>query len=417
LKCKYDHCRFHEVHGLTLKHDQVDEETYCEFHLPLFDSGGKKTSKSKYEASNSSFNERVICAINYLIENNLPVDLFEIVFPGGIKFRGVKFKGHNSKDINFINCIFYSRADFSSLSVFGKLKLANCKFKDAVNFKWCRLEGELIINDSEFHSTTIFKNASFSRHIQIINTKFIGIVDFSVTSNTESKTNESWGNFPSIYFNNSSFGDEVFFINRRFLKTTDFNDCTFNAAPKFQGCLLHEDTTFPPEKNFPVIGNQESASAYRTLKLAMEKIRARNEEAMFSALEQKCIHLNPNTPKSFKTFSWLYGVTTDYGQSVWHVFRSFLITLFSFFIIYLWIATPTIDPSLTFDFKLIFKVFIFNLKQTIPPYHAYNSRIPDWLGSGPNDDFLEIIFNLQTTLNLALLALLVLVLRWRFKRG
>ncbi len=413
MKCKYDHCRFHEVQGLNLEYTKLGVETFCQFHLPLVDENDEKTPKAKWEGSAlTEFNNHVIFIINFFtnIKNN--IDLSNVVFPGEIKFQRVNFK-----EVNFSNAIFYKKVNFDSLRFIGNANFSKCLFKKGVSFRGCKFDNELILDRSEFHSHVNFQNALFADLVSIKRTKFMGKVDFSMPSSTINKVEDRYGTFPYINFENSIFGDETIFINRRFLTTTYFSGCTFKMAPQFQGCQLHEDTTFPSEKNFQVIGDDKSASAYRTLKLAMESIRARNEEAMFSALEQKCIHQNPNTPMLFKFFSCLYRVTTDYGQSIWCVFRSFLFALFSFFAIYFFMAIPPITSSFNSYLSLINKVFIFNLKQSIPPYHAYNRGIPDWFGSEPNNDFLEIIFNLQTTLNLALLALLVLVLRWRFKRG
>jgi hypothetical protein len=186
--------------------------------------------------------------------------------------------------------------------------------------------------------------------------------------------------FRTADFSGAVFHADVDFSNRTFLAATNFSGATFSGLALFHDAKLHQDTNFthadflmakPPKQ----IGAGEDAQdptpaealqlrdahyaayerAFRTLKLAMESHRARREEALFYRKELEARRQRPArrflgrargpdgkgaalAPSAYwsrppggareaeagrkevtaieKGFSYLYGLTSGYGDSL-----------------------------------------------------------------------------------------------------
>jgi hypothetical protein len=88
----------------------------------------------------------------------------------------------------------------------------------------------------------------------------------------------------------------------------------FKGVPYFHGYKLHQDTSFD-DARFDAPPSPEAARAYRTLKLAMEQLKATREEQKFFRLEMKAEH--PSLPWGKRWISSLYSLFSDYGFSLW----------------------------------------------------------------------------------------------------
>jgi hypothetical protein len=130
----------------------------------------------------------------------------------------------------------------------------------------------------------------------------------------ESRPGDERSDFRRAGFRRARFDGRVTFSNRRFTDTTEFVGATFRRAPRFHNAVLHQDTDFTGTTFLDRSG--EAAPAYRTLKLAMEQVRARDEEGMFYALEIESRRRRDDTPGAVKLFSFLYEVGSDYGRSL-----------------------------------------------------------------------------------------------------
>jgi hypothetical protein len=88
----------------------------------------------------------------------------------------------------------------------------------------------------------------------------------------------------------------------------------FLGIPIFHQCKLNQDTSFD-DTEFETSSSPEAARAFRTLKLAMEQIKATREEQRFFRLEMKAEH--PSLPWGKRCISTLYSLFSDYGFSLW----------------------------------------------------------------------------------------------------
>ncbi len=137
------------------------------------------------------------------------------------------------------------------------------------------------------------------------------------------------------------FEGPVDFENRRFTQSTDFTGARFAEAPGFHGCMLHQDTTFPPMENFRGRRGEAAAQAYRTLKLAMGQRRATSEEAMFWALEQIAARSTLDPLHRLRDIapwllSWAYEMASFYGLSVSRPLVLFLLSTLIAFPVYVY---------------------------------------------------------------------------------
>lgn len=151
--------------------------------------------------------------------------------------------------------------------------------------------------------------------------------------------------FPRSNFRYCEFRDDADFGNRRFLAPTDFSYVQFRRLAEFHGSDLHQGIRFvgtqfaiakPPKRQLRFVelfakrppkwtpkerrqvSNESYArfeQAFRTLKLQMEALRARNEELMFFQLELTARRRRSDMPLWEKSMSVIYAVTSDYGRS------------------------------------------------------------------------------------------------------
>jgi hypothetical protein len=218
-------------------------------------------------------------------------------------------------------------------------------------------------------------------------------------------------NFRKVKFNGKpSRGNfqGMTFENRKYLRWTSFSGALFEAAPKFHGCTLHQDTTFPAVENFKDTESESAASAYRTLKLAMENIRARQEEAMFYSLEEKSLRNRKDRPWSVDLASYLYETFSDYGRSFGlPLFWMFFLTYFCF-LFYRDVAQIP-EAACLKDVG----VFKFTIQQIVRPFEMWRSSSN--LSTKNCGGWIALFATLQSLMNFSFIALFLLALRRRFK--
>ena len=360
------------------EHDliNVDGVKLCPFHAPIENSDGNKTKKGFWDARQlREFYERVHVRIDTAKDNDDTCDLTGVVFPGvadfsekefptvcffvakfdGIaNFFGARFSGG---DVNFDGARFsggttnFYKAKFSG----GGASFVEARFGGNVTTfleagfsggpaRFIRAEfivGSVIFSETQFTGgDAYFHGAQFScGYSGFEKAKFSGFADFSAPGG-ENKEDSDKRIFREVHFGGARFEGKskgnnnygVTFENRRFLQQASFEDCFFASAPRFHGCELHPDTEFSGAE-FPDTKSDGSDRAYRTLKLAMESVRSRNEEAMFYALEQKSLRHRSDTRQSAKIVSYLYEIMSDYGRDFilpifWLLFVSFVFSQF-----------------------------------------------------------------------------------------
>jgi len=322
-------------------------------------------------------------------------------------FSSCKFR---AADTIFENAEFHNGARFVAAEFATRAQFEKAKFWGEAKFSRSTFIGDACFEKATFKDgRAMFDGTVFSARLIANNAEFIKVdVDFSDGMSDKP--------FQYVNFESSMFDGELNFNNRKFASTTIFKGCTFHKAPKFFGSVLHEDTTFPPEKNFLDRKSADAGRCYRKLKQDMEQFRARQEEAMFYALEQESMRASSNMPRIVKGFSWLYDKSARYGLSLGRPLIWIGAVFITSWIFYASVATQTWCIFRSLDRALVSKAYLFTVEQLVRPFSAWRMEaVPEW-SKGPLWA-LQLGSTAQALLSLAFFSLFLLALRWRFKRG
>jgi hypothetical protein len=151
----------------------------------------------------------------------------------------------------------------------------------------------------------------------------------------------------------------------------------------------------------------------------MEKFGARDEQAMFFALEQDARARKASTPKSVKLFSKLYDLTSSYGQDYIRPLYWLLMVLLSSVVLYKW----SISHLLNKEGPSFFTLLSIAVEQIVRPFQVW---FPEYLTKTLNLDtgtkfadgwmlLFKLIGTVQSLASLGLIAASLLALRRRFK--
>lgn len=356
-------------------------------------------------------------------------------FNGSTDFQKSTFSDHATfMDATFNNSAWFQQATFSNTAGFE-----NVVFSHGANFVRATFNGpayfgeatfgagtgfqEVLFSDrADFEKTTFggnawFQRATFSYSAEFQEATFNGPADFQSGDDINIEKNLKANIFATAVFTEAVFGSSVSFINRKFLQPAKFNRCTFVEAPKFHGCIIHQGSVFPPKANFKDVTSEGASQAYRTLKLAMEQVRARQEEAMFYALEQESLRTLDATPRSQKVVSLLYQLTADYGESFLRPLGWLAGTTFVCWVLYVGLALGSPKPGAHLGMCAEFTI-----EQLVRPLSVWlKSSGSDMKGLFENNFFLrfalKVLATLQALTSLSLITLFILALRRRFKLG
>lgn len=254
-------------------------------------------------------------------------DFAEFIFPGVASFGGAKFQGH----------AFFSRAHFVGRAEFGEAKFVedatfqrtkfsatasfhSCSFLGAVGFSWAKFEEAAFFNASDIVGFAHFNKVRFADR-----------VEFSAICFHD-----------SAVFSETAFLSDVRFINTRFLSVADFEGVTFDQLARFEGAQFAQppaldatDFKHPPiflDATFRFHKSLVAHARYRRLKKFAAEAQDHQAELNLFALETKARRgyvLKWTRPRDWieLVLSLLYGVTSDYGRSV---FRPTLALLSTF---------------------------------------------------------------------------------------
>ncbi|MFN7038295.1 MAG: pentapeptide repeat-containing protein [Alphaproteobacteria bacterium] len=377
------------------------------------------------------------------------ISFINSVFKSETSFERVKFLPTSLKyikreilnlEINFPT-LFYIRntIDFLGISFLGDVSFINSNFGCSALFASYK--------DQE---TAFYKNADFSCLIEEVE-----ILNIANDKNSEVKYSKEieipLDKFHRIFFHEIKFYGEVNFENRVFQKKTSFTNSIFHRAPKFHNCDIHQDTDFRGV-DFIDTYSEGAEQAYRSLKLIMDKKKARREEGMFFALEQKSL-LNapirtydiklinniriaidrfivkvislPQTSNSYyknstynsgfcvslteKILSFCYLALSNYGQSIKRPILILLALLFGVFpILYKNILSKT-----NFISKSWGSAYHLSLQQFFRPFEIYTAKFMLQFNDLPFS--LILLATMQGMINVGLLTMFILAIRNRFK--
>jgi uncharacterized protein YjbI with pentapeptide repeats len=375
-------------------------------------------------------------------------DFTQANFWGGASFTSATFE----REANFYGAKFWDIADFKCSKFRGRAEFSDAKFANlahfdgatfnsAANFINATLEGKADFNQATFCGVTHFDDAKLGDRSSFTDAKFLGEATFSVRD-----VDKANPNFQRINFSKARFFGPCSFENRKFTANASFNDAEFHDLVKFHGCTFHQGMSFHKTdfhkthggydaEGFEIDSETEKLErAYRTLKLGMETLRARNEEAMFFAKEMEC-RRNRSDIGLFEHFvAFVYKKLSNYGQSILRPFLCLLgFTVFMAAVYYLIGRATLSDVALDIFYGLPFPMDIatITLEQIFRPFAIWAPQVDCDIEGGVdavhisrvtrfelmcnNSYLIAILASVQSLATLSLLALFLLALRRRFK--
>lgn len=409
-----------------------DDPKWCRFHLPLRDADGNLSAKGRgvdgWEEDGvelSKFTAEVHARLRAgkagyaLFASPDPrADLRGVVFSAFFTFTGitdtlhVNFSGATfGHDANFSGATFGDWASFAAATFDYCAYFFNATFGDWANFNGATFGDMVQFNSTTFGDWADFNGATFGDRVIFYSVKFRGQANFSIAKSTDAKPNLHHADF-----SNAIFGGPGKFDDRIFGTDVNFNGAVFHNLVSFHGCTFHPGMSFHQTKFLKTRGHSDDATeklerSYRTLKLGMENLRARNEEADFFALEMECRRQRGSVPRLERLAASAYKHLSDYGRSVdLPLIWLLILTYAAHYLLYLPIALITCNPGPGARFG-------FTLEQMFRPFYVWAKNPP-----GTNNCLLEsnpllipILASLQSLTTIALLTLFLLALRRRFK--
>ena len=295
------------------------------------------------------------------------VNFSRIAFPTHARFDGCSFK-----DANFKGTVFEQGASFLDCTLNGFTKINSHKGSSDLSFDRAIFCGPLSIRglgetrsisfvgahlqeglsargSNKYHPlgwpTLMFQQAQVRGDLDLENCSF-SYCDFRFShlavalegmENNECRArfrNSTFGT--GVNFTEAEFYNVANFENTEFLGSTSFERTIFHRAPNFHDAKLHQGTRFSPKTDFPALfrdlKHPGAAESYRTLKLAMNKQHALNEELGFFLLEMRATALR--LPKWRQIPYHLYDLLSVYGQSVIRPLSWYLLFHLVFAIVY-----------------------------------------------------------------------------------
>lgn len=351
------------------------------------------------------------------------VDLSSTVFHGGLFIKDCIFE----HDISFYEALFHDYVIFTNVRIGGFAQFRNgvfnrgAVFRDVLfdsdaRFRRCRFWDRVEFDDSHFSRRANFFSTVFGNDVSFRNTTFGSTVSFGHSTyyrdadfscSGAGKSDDSGSKrFEVREFNASIFGGRAIFNNRSFTEPTNFRKTIFNQAPEFHGAALHQGMIFPSGGAFRDTRSVEAAKAYRTLKLGMESVRARDEEGVFFALEQRSLRRSGGLPQHLTILSLLYDFISAYGQSILRP----LIWLAATTAIFAWYYSGTLSPSRSSAFSGA--GIEFALQQVFRPFGIWWTIPESSYKVGLSQ---KLFATVQSLMSLSLITLFLLALRRRFK--
>lgn len=426
---------------------QFAGEEWCIFHLPFEDNEGNKSIKYNYSVEESGIvTKKIIDYINTRKSKGLGCDLSHVYFPGEINFYltlpALNLSSSEFKDdaffvdlvidesllkdekgkppvrSSFYNIKFNGRCSFvkSKIKTIHHTDFRKCKFTVCCLFFDSEFTNDVTFKDAEIKCDANFKNATFLGDLSIENIQFGGGFDFQYTlgESTEYKS-------PRIRFfdaKNIKIKGDALFTNRQFTGNVNFTNAEFNVAPDFSGCDIHESIIFPTTKDFKDTHSLFSPTRYRVLRNSMSKIKAHREEGMFFALEQISLQNTNKISKTDALLSSAYKLVSNYSENAIRPLI-ILLSLYIFFsIIYALIISPVINFEANIDWSLIRESFEFSFSQITQPFTIFNPKITATTNQFINGScWLKPFAAIQSFLSISCIALFILSIRWKFKKG
>lgn len=332
------------------------------------------------------------------------------------------------KSCSFKNAVFYGPATLRDLEISDVFNIEGANFTCPVsisaNSKFNRISAEgahfnnfelsgVMTNIVDFRRATfhapakfkgrfkskaLFADAVFQHHLELSDVIFEKTADFSTTKNLS---------FRSVSAERTKFNGNSNFDNRVFEREVSFDDAVFEVAPRFYGATLHPSITFGDIHKFKDV-SKAAIKRYQTLRHKCEELRSRHEEGMFHSLEQRARCKSKTMPRTDRFFSVLYDLVSVYGTSLFRPIFALLVVWGLFTLFFALDATNwRIEFDAPIDWSEVGKAGLSSASNIFTPFYKFRQS-----GGWEAASYLG-----QSLISVPLIAVFILGLRWRFRRG
>ena len=312
-------------------------------------------------------------------------------FSGLAGFHGVTF----SDGAVFTSATLSSVADFDSATFSGEANFNSATFSSVAIFLSATFFGDARFNSATLSDDARFNSVTFSGGASFNGATFSGDASFNGATFSGDASFYSVTFSDDVSFFSATFSGDAYFLDARFQSTTSFARTRFEGAPKFEEARIHQDTTFDgarfPRVNWSlhqtqwlfwalatvavflsgaasrldgdwfwaalaggvafglaaliwsivgggIVGSDEYQEritrAFRTLTQLSDANRNRRDASKFYRLELKATRLRRSTPPVERFLSWLYDVTSDYGESLVRPLMSLMVIVSAFAVLF-----------------------------------------------------------------------------------
>lgn len=278
---------------------------------------------------------------------------------------------------NFTNTTFKSIAVFRDFDFEGDSLFTNSRFKQAAYFSHGAFAGSAIFDSARFSAGAAFSGLTFGGACSFVEARFRNGVWFMPWRDPLSKSIRPTRFARDADFTRCSFegpavfkdttfartasfrsiGSEVAFSleGARFARIPDFRDATFHEPPRLDDCDISVEIGYPeysseldqrrPDRLFGIykeIGIARDKDEHARLRKLRKTADAKDHENElklngYEIAARRFWEDKPNEARFW--LGWLYGLTSDYGQSFFRPLFLWVATIVAFWMVFL-VFTP-----------------------------------------------------------------------------
>jgi len=305
---------------------ELDIDVFCNGYISVNDFSGF------YFPGIVNFSRATFCNKVTFSEARFIKDVYFTIttFKGDAEFYGVNYldevdfgRAKFERNAYFTKSIFNNVAEFSNVVISGNAYFEDSSFCKSAIFSTSRFVEIINFKNVSFSDDVCFDQSSrFSGHAFFNNATFNRKANFSkaIFNNRMFFTNTIFNghtNFDEVEFNNN----HAIFVDTKFNSSTSFIKAIFEYPPLFHKADIHQDTSFYQARYTKKDGSENCIRAWRTLKLAMNKIHDHENELLYFTYEldaKRAILKIEN-----KLLSWInwfliscYKKSSNYGTNI-----------------------------------------------------------------------------------------------------
>ena len=260
-------------------------------------------------------------------------------FSGSANFNNTKFIEARFVNVNFSNYVLFNNVIFSNLVSFDYTTFSNevyfeeAKFYDSTTFSNANFCQTTHFTNAVFYKEAHFTNSTFSYLALFDNVKIIGQASFENAIFSEEVTFGGVEFAGLVFFNGAQFFDKTHFHNAKFSSYTTFENATFEIhAPRFYGAELNDEMFWTDIKlpKFEKMDDTETnddykkrikdnENVYENLSTKLGNQKKYRDEHFFFRQEMNCQRELAESYTSRFAF-WLYELFSDYGYRIGRAF-------------------------------------------------------------------------------------------------